>query len=102
MDPSMATIMTSHQQWLLSVKQAIDNDQPIPIPPGAPALTARERDLWQTHVKQTIHTDEPITPYHWLQAQAQRRSAPTSAQIWGDVLEARIAAQAAAQDGGAA
>lgn len=101
MDPTMA-IMTSHQQWLLSVKQAIDNDQPIPIPPGAPALTARERDAWQTHIRQTIHREEPITPYHWLQAQAQRREAPTSVQIWDDVLKARLAAQAAAQGDGAA
>lgn len=98
----MAQFLSHYQAWALSVKNAINNDQPIPIPEGSPSMTARERDAWQTHIRQSIHDDEPITPYHWLQAQAQRRSAPTSAQIWGDVLEARLAAQAAAQGDGAA
>ena len=99
----MAQFLTPYQAWALSVKNAINNDQPIPIPEGSPAMTARERDLWQTHVRQNIHTEEPATPYHWLQAQAQRRSAPTSSQLWGDVATHRqaLAAQAA-QDGGAA
>lgn len=98
----MAQFLTPYQAWCLDVKNSVNNDQPIPIPEGSPAMTARERDLWQTHVRQNIHSEEPILPYHWLQAQASRRDRPTSAQIWGDVLEARIAAQAAAQGDGAA
>jgi len=98
----MAQFLTSYQAWCLSVRNAIEADQPIPIPEGSPAMTARERDLWQTHVRQTIHQDSPQLPYHWLQAQATRRSAPTSVQIWNDVLEARLArlaAQAGLGDG---
>jgi len=92
----MAQFRTPHQAWCDAVKAAIDTDQAIPIPEGSPAMTATERDGWQTHVRQHIHDQEPQLPYHWLQQQATRRSAPTSAQIWGDVLEARLAAMAAA------
>ncbi|MFM7526994.1 MAG: hypothetical protein ACKO63_00625 [Nodosilinea sp.] len=100
----MAQFRTPHQAWCDAVKAAIDTDQSIPIPEGAPAMTATERDGWQTHVRQNIHREEPVTPYHWLQAQAQRRDRPTSAQLWGDVLDARLARMAAAAglgDGGA-
>ena len=68
MDPSMAKILDAYQGWLLSVRNAIDNDQPIPIPPGSPPMTAMERDGWQTHVRQSIHHDTPMTPAQFLQA----------------------------------
>ena len=100
----MAQFLSPYQAWALEVKKAIDADQAIPLPPGAPPMTPSERDAWQTHVRQHIHDQEPQLPYHWLQAQAQRRDRPTSAQLWGDVLEARLARMAAAAglgDGGA-
>jgi len=98
MDPNMAQFLSPYQSWHLAVKNAIDNDQAIPIPEGSPAMTASERDGWQTHIRQNIHREEPITPYHWLQQQAQRRSAPTTNQIWGDLLAYRQA-QAGQGDG---
>ena len=91
----MAQFLSPYQQWALAVKNAIDTDQALPIPEGSPAMTASERDGWQTHVRQHIHDQEPQLPYHWLQAQATRRSAPTSAQLWNDVLDARLARMAA-------
>jgi len=100
----MAQFLSPYQAWALEVKNAIDTDQALPLPPGAPPMTASERSGWQTHIRQNIHREEPITPYHWLQAQAQRRAAPTSAQLWNDVLDARLArmaAQAGLGDGGA-
>ena len=100
----MAQFLNSYQVWLLSVKNAIRDDQPIPVPPGSPPMSRLQRDLWQTHVRQSIHDDVPMAPLQWMQDQDSRRSAPTSAQIWGDVVSHRqaLAAQAAAQDGGAA
>ena len=98
----MAQFLSPYQSWHLSVKNAIDNDQALPIPEGSPAMTPMQRDAWQTHVRQTIHQDSPILPYHWLQQQAQRRDRPTSAQIWGDVVTYRQAAQAGQSGDGAA
>ena len=95
----MAQFLSPYQAWALEVKKAIDTDQAIPIPEGSPAMTATERDGWQTHIRQNIHRAEPITPYHWLQQQATRRSAPTSSQIWGDVVTHRQALAAQAGDG---
>jgi hypothetical protein len=99
MDPSMAKILDAYQGWLLSVRNAIDNDQPLPIPPGSPPMTMMERDAWQTHVRQTIHHDAPQTPAQFLQARAQVRSVASIQQCWNELAAARVA-QAQAQDGG--
>ncbi len=101
MDPSMAKILDAYQGWLLSVRTAIDNDQPLPIPPGSPPMTMMERDGWMTHVRQSIHHDTPQTPAQWLAARAQVRSVASIQQCWNDLAAARVAAQAQAQDDGA-
>ena len=97
----MAQILDAYQGWLLSVRNAIDNDQPLPIPPGSPPMTMMERDAWQTHVRQTIHHDAPQTPAQFLQARGARMSVPSLQSLWADVAAARVAAQAQAQDDGA-
>ncbi len=96
----MAQILDAYQGWLLSVRNAINADQPLPIPPGSPPMTAIERDGWMTHVRQTIHSDTPMTPQQYLQARAQVRSVPSLQSLWADVAAARVAAQAQAQDAG--
>jgi hypothetical protein len=96
----MAKILDAYQGWLLSVRNAIDNDQPLPIPPGSPPMTMMERDAWQTHVRQTIHHDAPQTPAQFLQARAQVRSVASIQQCWNELAAARVAAQAQAQDAG--
>jgi hypothetical protein len=95
----MAQILSDYQGWLLAVRNAIDNDQSIPIPPYSPPMTAMERDGWQTHVRQSIHHDTPQTPAQWLAARAQVRSVASIQQAWNDLAAARVA-QAQAQDGG--
>jgi hypothetical protein len=97
----MAQILDAYQGWLLSVRNAIDNDQSIPIPPGSPPMTMMERDMWMTHVRQTIHHDAPQTPAQFLQARGARMSVPSLQSLWADVAAARVAAQAQAQDDGA-
>ncbi len=94
----MAQVLDAYQSWLLAVRNAIDNDQPLPIPPGSPPMTMMERDGWMTHVRQTIHHDTPPTPAQWLAARAQVRSVPSLQALWADVAAARVAAQA--QDAG--
>jgi len=101
MDPSMAKILDAYQGWLLQVRNAIDNDQPIPIPPGSPPMTMMERDMWMTHVRQSIHHDTPQTPAQFLQARGASMAVPTLQALWADVAAARVAAQAQAQDDGA-
>jgi|688.fasta_scaffold36265_2 hypothetical protein len=96
----MAQVLDAYQSWLLSVRNAINADQPIPIPPYSPPMTIMERDLWQTHVKQVIHSDTPPTPAQWLAARAQVRSVASIQQAWNDLAAARVAAQAQAQDAG--
>lgn len=86
--------MTAYEQWIHSVKRAIDQDQSLPIPEGSPVLTPQQRDLWQTHVRQRIHNETPVTPYQWLQLQQSRQSTQTTTQVWGDVLTHRLAQQA--------
>jgi hypothetical protein len=100
MDPSMAKILDAYQGWLLQVRNAIDNDQSIPIPPYSPPMTIMERDMWQTHVKQVIHSDTPPTPAQWLAARAAKMTVPSLQQAWNDVVAYRQA-QAQAQDDGA-
>jgi hypothetical protein len=95
----MAQILSDYQAWLLSVRNAINADQPLPIPPGSPPMTAMERDGWMTHVRQSIHHDTPQTPAEWLAARAQVRSVPSLQQAWNDLAAARVA-QAQAQDAG--
>jgi hypothetical protein len=97
----MAKILDAYQGWLLSVRTAIDNDQPLPIPPGSPPMTMMERDLWQTYVRQSIHHDTPQTPAQWLAARGAKMSVPSLQALWADVAAARVAAQAQAQDDGA-
>jgi hypothetical protein len=97
----MAKILDAYQGWLLSVRNAIDNDQSIPIPPGSPPMTMMERDGWMTHVRQSIHHDTPQTPAQWLAARAQVRSVASIQQAWNELAAARVAAQAQAQDDGA-
>jgi hypothetical protein len=96
----MAKILDAYQGWLLSVRNAIDTDQAIPIPPGSPPMTAIERDGWQTHVRQTIHHDTPQTPAQYIQARGAKMSVPSLQSLWADVAAARVAAQAQAQDAG--
>ncbi len=98
---TMAQVLDAYQSWLLSVRNAINADQPIPIPPGSPPMTAMERDGWQTHVRQTIHHDTPMTPAQFLQARGAKMSVPSLQSLWADVAAARVAAQAQAQDDGA-
>jgi hypothetical protein len=100
MDPSMAKILDPYQGWLLSVRNAIDNDQPLPIPPGSPPMTMMERDMWQTHVRQVIHHDIPPNPAQWLAARAAKMTVTSLQQAWNDVVAYRQA-QAQAQDDGA-
>lgn len=94
----MAQLMTPYQGWLLSIQNAIQADQPLPIPEGSPPLTREQRSLWELHVKQAIHTDTPITPYQWLQAQEAKRSSPTPNQPWADLLAHRLGQQAPGED----
>jgi hypothetical protein len=95
----MAQILSDYQAWLLSVRNAINADQVIPIPPGSPPMTAMERDGWMTHVRQSIHHDTPQTPAQWLAARGAKMAVPTLQALWADVAAARVA-QAQAQDGG--
>ncbi len=95
----MAQILSDYQAWLLSVRNAIDNDQPLPIPPGSPPMTAMERDGWMTHVRQTIHHDTPQTPAQYIQARGAKMSVPSLQSLWADLAAARVA-QAQAQDAG--
>ena len=88
----MAQILDAYQGWLLSVRNAIDNDQSIPIPPGSPPMTMMERDGWMTHVRQTIKTDTPLTPAQFLQTRAATMSVPTLQSLWADVAAARTQA----------
>lgn len=94
----MAQLLTSYQGWLLSVRNAIQADQPLPIPDGSPPLTLEQRSLWELHVKQTIHTATPITPYQWLQVQEAKRSSPKPNQAWADLLAHRQGLQAPGED----
>ncbi len=94
----MAQILSDYQAWLLSVRNAINADQPIPIPPYSPPMTAIERDGWMTHVRQTIHHDTPMTPAQYIQARGAKMSVPSLQSLWADVAAARVAAQA--QDAG--
>ncbi len=93
----MAQILSDHQAWVLSVRNAIDNDQPLPIPAYSPPMTMMERDMWMTHVRQSIHHDTPPTPAQWLAARAAKMTVPSLQQAWNDVVAYR---QAQAQDGG--
>jgi hypothetical protein len=88
----MAQILDSFQSWLLSVRNAVDNDQPIPVPPYSLPMTASERDAWQTHVRQTIKTDVPMTPGQFLQTRAATMSVPSLQSLWADVAAARTQA----------
>jgi hypothetical protein len=94
----MAQILSDHQAWVLQVRTAIDNDQSIPIPAYSPPMTMMERDMWQTHVRQSIHHDTPMTPAQWLAARAQVRSVASIQQAWNDLAAARVA-QAQDADG---
>ncbi len=100
MDPSMAQVLDAYQGWLLSVRNAINADQPIPIPPYSPPMTMMERDMWMTHVRQSIHHDTPQTPAQWLAARAQVRSVASIQQAWNDLAAARVAQAQAQDDGG--
>jgi hypothetical protein len=95
----MAQPLNAYQSWCLAIRNAIDADQPLPLPPGSPPLSATDRDLWQLAVKQGIHSGPPITPAQWLAQRDQRRDAPTSTSLWADVAAARLAAAVAATDG---
>jgi hypothetical protein len=96
----MAQILSDHQAWVLQVRTAIDNDQSIPIPAYSPPMTIMERDMWMTHVRQSIHHDTPQTPAQWLAARAAKMTVPSLQQAWNDVVAYRQA-QAQAQDDGA-
>ena len=100
MDPSMAKILDAYQAWVLSVRNAIDNDQPLPIPAYSPPMTMMERDMWMTHVRQTIHHDAPQTPAQWLAARGAKMAVPTLQALWADVAAARVAQAQAQDDGG--
>ena len=69
----MAIVMNPFQAWCLQVRNAIERDEPLPIPPNSQPLTREEIGLWETHVRQTIHTKPPITPSEWL-AQRERQT----------------------------
>jgi hypothetical protein len=88
----MAQMLDPFQSWLLSVRNAVERDQAIPIPPYSPPMTASERDAWQTHVRQTIKTDTPLTPGQFLQTRAATMSVPTLQSLWADVAAARTQA----------
>jgi hypothetical protein len=68
-----AQYLTPEQAWRLSVRNAVDQDRELPTPPGTPPMSQEEFMLWQTHVKQSIHYDMPITPKEWLLKHRQRR-----------------------------
>jgi hypothetical protein len=88
----MAQMLDPFQSWLLSVRNAVERDQPIPIPPYSPPMTASERDAWQTHVRQTIKVDTPMTPAQYIQARGAKMSVPSLQSLWADVAAARTQA----------
>jgi hypothetical protein len=95
----MAQPLNAYQAWCLAIRNAIDADQPLPLPPGSPPISRQDQDLWQLAVKQGIHSGPPITPAQWLAERDQRRDTPTQLTLWADVAAARLAAAVAATDG---
>ena len=81
--------MSTYQAWYLTVQNAIDNDQPIPLPPGKWELAPQQYRDWSAYIRETIHTAAPITPEQWQRAQQQRLQQPTGAQLWGEVAAIR-------------
>ena len=83
----MAQFLTPRQSWNLSVKNAIDTDKPLPLPPGQ-TLSRDDFSLWQDHVKQVIHSQEPPTPDEWQRARHSRLG-PIFENYWDEVIALR-------------
>jgi len=84
----MVQFLTPYQAWYLEVKNAIDSDNPIPLPPGhTQPLAIEDYRNWQTFIKQTIHHTNPISPNEWLQSTAKQKS---RANYWDDLAKHRI------------
>ena len=81
--------MSTYQAWYLTVQNAIERDQPIPLPLGEWGLSPHQYRDWSQYIRQTIHTAAPITPDQWQRAQQQRQSQPTRAQLWADLAALR-------------
>ena len=85
--------MSVYDQWYLAVQNAIERDQPLPLPPGRWDLTPQQYLDWSSHIRQSIHTAAPITPEQWLRERQHRQQQPTAAQLWAEVAALRSAAQ---------
>jgi hypothetical protein len=83
----MVKILSAREGWNLSVRNAIDLDQPIPIPKDSPPLSKEQYGNWQTYIRETIHNSPPITPEEWLNQTSVRNLSST--QLWLDLAEFR-------------
>lgn len=85
----MVLPLNPRQAWELAVRNAVERDDLIPLPDGSPPLSSVDRDLWSTHIRQSIRVAAPVTPVEWLAARAQRQAAPTSSELWAEVVALR-------------
>lgn len=83
----MAQFLTPRQSWNLAVKNAVDTDKALPLPPGQ-TLSREDFSLWQAHVKSVIHNQEPPTPDEWQRARHSRLG-PLFENHWDEVVALR-------------
>jgi hypothetical protein len=86
---TMAIVMNQYQSWCLAVRNAIEKDEPLPIPPNSPPLTREEIDLWQIHIRQTIHHQPPVIPNEWLAERQKQTPRQLGLELWNEVIETR-------------
>lgn len=85
----MAIVMNNHQSWCLAVRNAIERDEPLPVPHNSPPLTREEIALWQTHVRQNIHYQPPATPNEWLAQREKQTPRQLGLDLWNQVIQVR-------------
>jgi hypothetical protein len=95
----MTRPLSARQAWVLALQNAINQDQPLPLPPHSPPMAVSVRREWQDYVKQAITRDIVKTPAEWLQereAAAAARQSPND--HWSALATARTEAAQATDD----
>jgi len=87
----VARPMSSYDAWYLTVQNAINDDQPIPLPPGRWELSPSQYQDWAQYIRQSIHSAAPITPEQWQRERQGKLQQPSSAQLWAEVAALRSA-----------
>ena len=95
----MTRPLSARQAWVLALQNAINQDQPLPLPPHSPPMTVSVRREWQEYVRKAIKRDMVKTPAEWLQereAAAAARQSPND--HWSALATARTEAAQATDD----